>query len=628
MKQKFLLLVVLAVALAGMAACAGAAPEVITETVVETVVVEKEVEGETVTVVETVEVVKEVEVEKVVTVEVENEAEALRRKTVIFDIGGGRVENPESWNPYIPGAREDMGFHQAVMEPLFILNYETGEIMPWLAESSEQNEAADVWTIKLREGIEWSDGEPMTADDVVFTINMLLEHPELDMAGEMVTWVESVEKVDDLTTQFNLTGPNPRFILDHFAAKIYGRHNIMPEHIWADKDPTTFTNYDPEQGWPVYTGPYRLESASETEFIYVRNDDWWGAKSGWMDLPAPERLVWTTFGTEDTKVAAMASDGLDSLMDISLGAFYALQQRNPNTIAYYGDLPFAWPDPCARNIELNVTEEPWNDKEMRHALNYAVDRDEIVAIGYEGATRPSRFFFPAYAGLDRYVDLVEEAGLYDQYPITTYDPDKAKEIIESKGYVFNDSTGYYEKDGQELSIHIQTPEPILENQKIAQVVVEQWQRIGINATFGNVAYGTFWDNFFNGNYESRAGWQTCGSVTEPWASMDTMNISHVVPAGERASSNAWRWENEAYSAIVDEIGVLPLGDPQIDDLFLQAAEIYMDELPVIPVTQAKKIIPFNTTYWTNWPSADNPYIQPATWWQSTHVIIHNLEPAQ
>jgi peptide/nickel transport system substrate-binding protein len=599
-----------------LSACATATPETIT--VVETVVVEKEVEGETVTVIETVEVEKEVVKE----VEVESEKEALRRKTVIFDIGGGRVAAPESWNPYLPGAVEDMGLHQAMMEPLFILNYETGEIMPWLAEEGGSNEAMDVWTIKLREGIEWSDGEAMNADDVVFTISMLLEHPDLDMAGEMVTWVESVEKVDDLTTQFNLTGPNPRFILDHFAVKIYGRHNIMPEHIWKDVDPITFTNYDPDKGWPVFTGPYLLESVSETEFVYTRNDDWWGAKTGWMDLPAPERLVWTTYGTEDTKVAAMAADGLDSVMDITLGAFFALQQRNPNVVAYYSDLPYAWPDPCARNIEVNHTVEPWNDKDMRKALNYAIDRNEIVAIAYEGATTASRFFFPAYAGLDRYVDLIDTSS------ITTFDPDIAKEIIESKGYVMNESSGFYEKDGEALSFHLQTPEPLIEKQKIAQVVVEQLLRVGINASFGNVAYGTFWDNFFNGNYDARTGWQTCGSINEPWNSMDTLNASWVVPVGERASRNAWRWENAEYSALVDQMGVLPLGDPQIDELFVQAAEIFMDELPVIPVTQAKKIIPFNSTYWTNWPSADNPYIHPPTWWQSTHVIIHNLEPAQ
>ena len=78
----------------------------------------------------------------------------------------------------------------------------------------------------------------------------------------------------------------------------------------------------------------------------------------------------------------------------------------------------------------------------------------------------------------------------------------AKSIIEENGYTLNEETGYYEKDGAELAINIQTPEPLIENQKIAQVVVEQWQRIGINASAGNVAYGTFWDNFFNGNYEA------------------------------------------------------------------------------------------------------------------------------
>jgi peptide/nickel transport system substrate-binding protein len=551
-----------------------------------------------------------------------------RTSTVIFDIGGGRVPNPESWNPYLPGAREDMGLHQAMMEPLFILNYETGEIMPWLAAGYEQNETADVWTITLREGIMWSDGVPMTSEDVVFTINMLLEHPDLDMAGEIVTWVEGVEALDELTTQFTLTGTNPRFVLDHFAVKIYGRHNIMPKHIWEGQDPLTFTNYDPEQGWPVFTGPYLLESVSETEFTYVRDDNWWGVEAGFQDLPAPERLIWTTFGTEETKVAAMANDELDSLMDISLGAFFALQARNPNAIAYYGDLPYSWPDPCARNIELNLTVEPWNNPDMRRALNAAIDRDEVVTIAYEGATTASRWFFPAYSGLQHYMDLLDEAGLYETYPIDVYNPELAQEIIEANGYVMNEGTGYYEMDGEELRIHIQTPEPLIENQKIAQVVVEQWQRIGINATSGNVAYGTFWDNFFNGNYESRSGWQTCGSVNEPWASLETMSANFYVPVGERASKNAWRWENAEFAAIVDEIGVLPLGDPAIDDLFLQAAEIYMAELPVIPVTQAKKIIPFNETYWTNWPSADNPYIHPPTWWQSTHVIIHNLEPVQ
>ena len=129
-----------------------------------------------------------------------------------------------------------------------------------------------------------------------------------------------------------------------------------------------------------------------------------------------------------------------------------------------------------------------------------------------------------------------------------------------------------------------------------------------------------------GDFEASGGWQTCGSTNEPWASMDNFNAKWVVPVGERASNNRWRWSNEEYSALVDEMGVLPLGDPRIDELFIQANDIWMADLPVIPTTQARKLTPFNTTYWSGWPTAENPYTSPTDWRQNTHAIIHNLEP--
>jgi peptide/nickel transport system substrate-binding protein len=77
---------------------------------------------------------------------------------------------------------------------------------------------------------------------------------------------------------------------------------------------------------------------------------------------------------------------------------------------------------------------------------------------------------------------------------------------------------------------------------------------------------------------------------------------------------------------VEQIGTLPLGDPAIEPLFVEAMTLYYENLPTIPITQARKLIPLNETYWTNWPSSENNYTSSWTWWQSTHIVIHNIQP--
>jgi len=568
--------------------------------------------------------------------EQENIKDFERCKTVFFDIDGGPVEDPELWNPFMPGRRLVHGLHQVLMEPLFILNYETNEIEPWLGKSMKPNESFDIWTLVLRQGIKWSDGEDFNTDDVVFTLNMLLENvPEYTYiyTDDLKNSIESVEKVDDLVLKIYLKDPNVRFQLDFWSVKIWTTPGIVPEHIWRDKDPMNFKNYDPSKGWPVFTGPYRLKSISNTKFVYERDDKWWGAKSGWKELPEPERLVWKWYGSEEERMSAMANNELDNVLDISLGNLLDIKAQNPNIITHYSDLPYAWvPDPCARNLELNNTVPPWNDKKMRWALNFAINRDEMVAFAYNGTTIASRHFFPTYSPLNHYVDLLEEAGFYVKYPLMEFNPEKSRKIIESKGYKLNEN-GFFEKNGKELSLSITTHLGFVEKQRLAKVIVNQLKGVGINASVQNEDAATWYKNFYYGDYEARIGWQACGSVTEPWASMDTFNSRWLKPVGERTgeNQNPWRWSGkaaESYSNKVDKIRLLPIADPMIDELFVKAMEIWLDELPIIPIVQARKIMPFNTTYWTGWPTAKNNYIHPPTWWQSTHAIIHNLESTQ
>ena len=547
-----------------------------------------------------------------------------RTKTLILDMDSGRDLTPDVWNPYLPSRQLSQGYHQAILEPLFMLNYETGQIQGWIGESMTPNATLDQWTLKIRNGVTWSDGVPFTADDVVFSIQMLISHaPDLVDSANMKEWIANVNKVDDQTVVFNLNKPNPRFQLDYFSVRIWGSVNIVPKHIWDGQDPLTFKYYDPAKGWPVGTGAYKLSSISPTEFTYLRDDNWWGAKTGFAHLPEPQKLIWTWAGPEETRAALMADGQLDSLMDVTLGTFKAIQARNPNVIAWYPQLPYAWLDPCARNLEFNTAVAPWDNKDMRWAVNYAIDRNQIVNVAYEGTTLPSKFFFPAYGPLNALVDAADAAGLYTKNPIMTHDPDQAKALIEANGYTMG-SDGFYQKNGQDLSLTITTTVTATEHQRIIQVEVEQLQAVGINAIQKNEADAVWGDNSAFGNFEARQAWDNCGSVNEPWNSMDSLNQKWVVPIGTRASRNPWRWSNAEYSAIVDKMGTLPLGDPQIQPLFLQAADIYLSELPTIPITQAKKLIPFDTTHWTGWPTHDNNYIHATTWWQMTPVILQNL----
>ncbi len=559
-----------------------------------------------------------------------------REKTAIFDIDGGLVAQPFNFNWMLPGTNRNQGMHQAVWEPLFILNYETGEIEPWLGESFTANDSLDVWTLKLRDGIKWSDGEAYNADDIVYTINLLLgdETRSLGGSADMQQWVESIEKIDDLTVQWNLTAPNPRFQLDFWSVRIWGGIIILPEHVFADQDVFTFQNYDPDKGWPLGTGAYKLISASENEFVYQRNDDWWGAEVGIPEqgitgLPQPEFLVWVAIANEETRALLASEANLDSVMDVTLGAFEAMNARNPNVTAWFDGEPFAWLDPCPRQISFNLTDPVWGNRDLRHAVNKIVDRNQVVAIAYEGTTIPSRSLYVEYGGLFPVIEAVVEDGF--NFAVEP-DLDGARALIEGQGYTLG-SDGIYAKDGQTLSLVVQVHEGFTEKRRLTSVVVEQLRQAGIDAVQQNVAGGTWNDNKAFGNYEAVADWDACGSINEPFASLNRYSSRFFAPVGERApgGNNHVRWsgpDNDRYSELVAQIGSLPLGDPQILPLVREAYALYYDAMPFIPIAQAKKLIPFDNTYWTGWPTAENNYNHPATWWMSTHQIIHNLRSTQ
>ncbi|MGR3514455.1 MAG: ABC transporter substrate-binding protein [Paracoccaceae bacterium] len=551
--------------------------------------------------------------------------DVAREDTVIFDLDR-TIKDPENFNWLTPGTKRMHGAHQTMWEPLFILNYTTGNLDPWLATGFEGNADSTEFTIMLRDGVEWSDGEAFNADDVLFTVNMALTNEEISSreASTVRAQVASVEKVDDLTVKFTLNAANPRFIVENFGVRIFGSFLIMPEHIWADQDPATFA-FNP----PIGTGPYTFTSATTNRAIWDRNDDWWGAKTGFMDLPAPQRVIFLESGGAESRAQLMATNQLDAAQNVSVGTFEAIKAQNPAVIAWYDDYPYASADPCARQLEINTTIAPWDDPNMRKAVASIIDRTQIVNIATEGATVPSKTMFAQYGSMSPFIDAVVEAG----YGLPERaDVEAGQALIEAAGWA-KGSDDIYEKDGEDLSVKIHVNSASTEYTKTIDIIVEQLNRAGIAASSVPVENGVFWGEVLPfGAYEMSYSWLSCGSVNEPWASMGRYTVKDVVPVGERSPgfNNTSRWDSPAaasYSEIVDSMAGLPLGDPSKPGLVAEAYQYLDAEMPFIPLVQSFKLLPFNTTYWTGWPTAENDYNHPFFWWNHTHQIIHNLEKA-
>jgi peptide/nickel transport system substrate-binding protein len=547
-------------------------------------------------------------------------AEELARAETLNIAISRRFADPSNLNVYAGADRSRSGIHQVVYEYFFYQNLQTGEYIPWLAEGYEYNDDFAAITVDLRDGVEWSDGERFTADDVVFTYDLLLANPTMTWAAEVSKWTESVEKLDDLTVRFNLKQANPRYHLNREAfpaVGIWGGISILPQHIWAQEDPLTFKNSD-----PIGTGPYTLATATESAITWERNDDWWGTKVFGVQ-PAPKTMTFQYVGSSTSVALALAANEIDTpqIGILSLGDFLAVAARNDKVSAWYDDAPYAWLDPCPRALMVQNDSPPWDQKEMRWALSYLIDWGPVVDLAYEGSTVPAWGIWPAYDGLQPYFDAIED--LREQYPTATYDATKAEEILTAAGYE-KGADGYWASAaGEKLHIDFLVQASDAEAMKVTTIVADQLEAGGIEVEVQALSDAVQENARLLGEYDLALQAFCPGYIFD---NLELFHGKYYVPLGEMApwyERNSFRFKNEAFDAVVDEMAATPPTEVEkVKDQFYRAMAIWLDELPVIPGVQAPALVPFNSTYWEGWPSGDNPWNMPVSWWASWNLVIN------
>ena len=563
--------------------------------------------------------------------------QVARNRSLIFANTGNQLTDYNVVNPFfLTGVVTGDGYPYAFEALYYYNSYNTDKacgpdgtpckdgFIPWLAESYDNNADFTQYTFHLRKGVTWSDGVPFTSKDVSYTLNMLkTQADKLNWGIDMKKWVKDIQTPDDQTVVISLTDSNPRFFLKYFAFHQDFGVQIVPEHIWKDQDASSFNNFDLAKGWPVTTGPWKMTLSSPQQRIWDRRDDWWAAKTGFHPLPAVERII-VLPAADETKVVQLAiNNEIDMSIDLRPDNIKAVVAQNPKISTWSGNKnPYGYRDWWPVSLGFNCLKEPFNDPEVRYAINYSINRKQLVDLGYKGAGETTLLPFPAFPALNKYVDAIKDLA----QPIDVFDVNKTNEIMMRKGYTRTQmgSDKLWTKDGKTISLVISCPGNLF--QDIAPITAQQLRVGGFDASFKLIQGPEYGQNLNAGNIDAFMQGHG-GSVRDPY---DTLNLYHSrysKPTGEQATY-PYRWINPDYDKLVDQIGALSPDDPKVPMLFRQAMDIWVKNLPDVGLVQWFHRIPTNTTYWTGFPTEDNPYINSCYWHRTSPLWINTIKAAQ
>ena len=320
-------------------------------------------------------------------------------------------------------------------------------LQPNLAVSWEQIEPT-VWQYKLREGVEFSNGEPFNADQVKFSFDRVMAPDSDSMRKGETRYVSSVEVVDDYTVNFHTDGIIPLFDL-YVTAKF----PIVPQGYITENDAEHFANN------PIGTGPYVLEEWVKDDHITLRkNPTYWGEE------PKIDVITFLTVPDISSRVATLLAGEADIATDLQPATVQEVENREGLSVVSR---------PGMRSVFLlfnTQIESPVTDRRVRQAINYAVDKDVIIANILDGFGKK----------LEGQVLSEEYWGYQAALEAYPYDPAKAKELLAEAGY----------PDGFDLRI-VSPRGRYMMDAEISQAVAGQLKDVGINVTVDTLEWGVF-----------------------------------------------------------------------------------------------------------------------------------------
>ena len=581
---------------------------------------------------------------------------------------------PGQFNTYMSGTQAGFGIHQLMSVLLWEIDSVAGEQFGEVAEGMpESNEDFTEHTVKIRQGIKWSDGEDLTAKDVAFTFNMILENSAIGVSAYANTVFESVEATDDYTVVFKTKESFPRLALK-FGATIWGTdYRIVPEHIYSQvEDVTTFRDEN-----PVVAGPYTVKDYDPNGnwILYELREDWQdsviGVVKGYTEAPAAKYVWFRYLGDDTTRQMAMVNNEVDILCEVTPEIYDYMSSQNENIKCWYDEFPYATTeDPGAKGIVFSMGKgEPYNNADFRWGCVLAMDFENISLSIFDGVGKASAFpiLEATAAGTEYYykplLEWVEnfELDLGDGTTIKPWDGDYATRIAEYLGVEGTEDElkemfglGWWKHDeeaaeklfikaglekrddgwyfnGEKFTIEFSyLADTEAQAGRGLQAAYQELMDFGFDCTLISKSSSTWDTDGTTGNYEIAGYWPT-GTITKDiYSQVSAWNCHLNTPLGETTSGQGFRWEGEYAEQAAELIEKYATLDPESDEAYetaLELVKVSIIDMPVVTFHTGTKFVPTNSTYWTNYPSSTNAYNGPWWWWSCFKYIVPEIQPA-
>lgn len=464
------------------------------------------------------------------------------------------VNDPVSLDPHRKDSGTEMQIGAHLYDPL--VSYEPDlSLKPGLAEEWEIKDDGYTWEFKLREGVKFQNGNDFNADDVVFSINRIINNDMLEM-GVYLFRVKEVKKIDDYTVQIITKVKYPVF-----AGSL--KHIMM-----LDKETCEDLTDDEIAANPNGTGRYILkEHITESHIDLVRKEDYWG------DKPEAESIRYRVISNAATRTAALLNGDVDLIASVPTMDVENLEGKDGIEIIQNASLSVNYLgfNQHDDNPEGTISPNPLKDVKVRQAIYQAINLDEIIATTMKGLATPAISYMPSVVN-----------GFDDTSKRLPYDPEASKELLKEAGY----------SDGFPLRIDALSDGSRNEDQ-VTQAVASYLGRIGIEVEINLMPRAMFYEKTSPKNMQSSffmAGWGD--SSGEGMVILNDMVYTYEGKPG-LGEGNKGKYSNSKVDELLDEATITEDKEERAA-IVKEVDAISREEVAYIPLFFANQIYGIRT----------------------------------